>query len=191
MEYGIDPADPFGVGALFVAQSMGHRFDCQPLVAFVMDALVDLPTPQLPNEPVTEVLRPVDRLLDRFEREPGALELVAALAELATTTPARTEVAERLHRAVLWVAARAELDGWRAQVLQLVRDTTPGARFQDRHWPRHGFFSAVVLLVYLGGPTVRRELTELLAAARDLNYDDLAPVLEWHLDHVHRVPARL
>lgn len=190
VDFGIDQSDPFGVGALFLAQSMAHRFDCEDQVRFLLRDLLELVTPRLPNEDSATAMRPIDELLDRVEAEPGSLELIEALLDLGTNTPPRTPVSEQLYRSVMWTAMRNDPAIRTPHLLEIVRAATPGARLQDREWPRHEFFSTVLVLVYLGGQGPRIELTELLEAARDLGYHDLAPVLEWYLDHDHDIPAR-
>lgn len=190
VDFGIDDSDPFGVGALFVSQSMAHRFNCEREVSALLAELLALETPQLPCLDASSVLAPIDELLDRIELEPALVDLVHALLRLGVHTPPRTAVSERLFRAVLWVMMRHDPDGVTPEVLELLRASTPGARYQAPDWPRHEFFSTVVLLVYLGDADARRELGELLAAARDLAYHDLAPVLEWYLDHHHTIPTR-
>ena len=190
MDYGIDDSDPFGVGALFLAQSLAHRFDCEREVAEVLLGLLALEIPLLPDADVARVVEPIDALLDRIESAPALVELVHALLRLGIDTPPRTDVSERLFRSVLWTMLRHDRDGVTPDVLALLRASTPGARFQAPDWPRHEFFSTIVALVYLGGPDARAELDELVAAARDLDYHDLTPVLEWYLDHEHVAPAR-
>ncbi len=190
MDYGIDSSDPFGVGALFLGQSMANKFGCHDQVAQLFANLVLIETTQLPNEPIDSVLTPIDQLLDEIEPEPGLLELVDALLRLGAHTPPRTDQAERLYRTAMWMMMRHDPPGTTPEVLQIMRDSTPGARLGASEWPRHEFFAAVLVLVYLGGSEARQELTDLLRAAQDLGYHDLAPVLEWYLDHPHSAPAR-
>ena len=188
MEHGIDRSDPFGMGALFVSQSMAHRFNCIADVDLLFGALLALEVPQAPNETLDEVLVPIDELLLRIKPNPALIELVRALVELGTTTPPSTPVAERLYRAVLWVMMRHDPHKTTPEVLRALREATPGG-LPATSWPSHEFFAIVVLLVYMGGPTARRELMELLGAARDLDYLALALVLEWYLDHDHSAPT--
>ena len=190
MDHGIDESDPFGVGTLFLAQSVAHRFGCEPDVDELLAGLLALEIPLLPDADVVAVVGPIDALLDRIEANPVLVELVHALLRLGTHTPARTAVSERLFRSVLWTMLRHDRDGVTPDVLDLLRASTPGSRFQPSDWPRHEFFSTVVALVYLGGPDARAELDELVAAARELDYHDLTPVLEWYLDHEHIAPSR-
>lgn len=189
MKYGIDGSDPFGVGALFLGQSLANRFGCQEAVTRLFQRLLEIETPQFPNELLEDVIAPLDQLLSDIGPVPGMLELVEALFRLATHTPPRTDHAQRLYRAVLWTALRQDPAGVTPQVLQIMRDATPGAQLRAAEWPRHEFFAAVLALVYLGGSVARSELTDLLEAARDLGYHDLAPVLEWYLDHPYSAPA--
>ncbi len=190
MDYGIDDSDPFGVGALFLSQSMAHKFDCRDQVETLLRDLLALPVPQLPDTEIQEILAPIDALLDRIEPEPALVELVHALLELGAGTPPRTAVSEQLYRAVMWTMMRHDKKSITPEVLSILRAATPGAPSQAPDWPRQEFFSTVLVLIYLGGPEARQELVELLDAARDLAYHDLAHVLEWYLDHYHRVPAR-
>lgn len=190
MDFGIDESDPYGVGALFLAQSLAHKYECEAEVAELLDELLELEIPLLPNADVVAIVAPIDALLDRIEGAPMLIELVHALLRLGIHTPPRTDISERLFRSVLWTMLRNDRDGVTPDVLELLRASTPGARFQAPDWPRHEFFSTVVSLVYLGGPGARAELDELLDAARDLDYHDLAPVLEWYLDHEHAAPNR-
>jgi hypothetical protein len=190
VDYGIDDSDPFGVGALFLAQSVAHKFTCEPEVRELLSDLLSLEIPLLPDADVVAVVEPIDAVVDRIEHDPVLVELTHALLRLGTHTPARTAVSERLFRSVLWTMLRHDRDGVTPDVLALLRASTPGARFQAPDWPRHEFFSTVVALVYLGGADARAELDELVVAARDLDYHDLAPVLEWYLDHEHIAPAR-
>ena len=190
MEHGLDQSDAYGVGALFVSQSMAHKFNCQADVDAVLSRLLTIDTPQLPSEDSGRVLAPVDALLNWIEDEPALFELVRALFGLGAETPPRTETAERLYRAVVWVMMRQDPEATTDAVLAMLREATPGARFRGTSWPPHEFFACLVVLVYLGGPAARTELTELVEAARELGYHDLAPVLEWYLDHHHTVPTR-
>ncbi len=190
MDHGIDEGDPFGVGALFIAQSLAHRFGCGSEVDDLLVALLELEIPLLPDADVATVVEPIDALLDRVEGDPILVELLQALLRFAIHTPPRTPVSERLFRSVLWTVLRHDRNASTPDVLELLRASTPGSRFQAPDWPRHEFFSTVVALVYLGGPTARAELDELVAAARDLDYHDLAPILEWYLDHEHVAPTR-
>jgi hypothetical protein len=190
MEFGIDEMDPFGVGALFLGQSMANHFGCEDAVRVLLAELIALDTPQLPTVPVDEAVGPVDDMLDRIEPQPGLVELVEALLFLGVDTPPTTDVSQRLYRAVVWTMMRHDPVRAMPQVLRTLRDSTPGARRHSGDWPPHEFFAAVIVLVYLGGPAARAELEELLAAARELRYDDLAPVLEWYLDHHHAAPSR-
>lgn len=178
------------MGALFISQSMAHRFDCDEEVRGLLGELLALEIPLLPDADVVAVLDPIDALLDRIEAAPALLELVGALLRHGANIPPTTAVSERLYRAVLWTMMRHDPERVTPEALAMLRAATPGARFQARDWPRHEFFSTVVVLVYLGGAEARRELDELLQAARDLDYHDLAPVLEWYLDHRHTVPGR-
>ncbi len=189
VDYGIDGSDPFGVGALFLGQSLANRFECHPEVERLFLRLIDIDTPQFPNEPLGEIVTPIDQLLAEIAPVPGMLELVEALFRLGAHTPPRTEQAQRLYRAVLWTVMRHDPAGATPDVLQIMRDATPGARVRAAEWPHHEFFASVLVLVYLGGAEARRELIDLLQAARDLGYHDLAPVLEWYLDHPHSAPA--
>lgn len=191
MDLGIESTDPFGAAALFIAQSMAERFDCHAPVQDLLAHLLTLETPQLPNEPIEAVLGPIDHLLDRIEPEPGLVELVEALLLLAVHTPPQAGGrAERLFRSVLWTMMRHAPALAGPQVLQILRDATPGRRPDATVWPSHEFFAAALVLVYLGGADARRELTDLMHAAQDLGYHDLAPVLDWYLDHPHSAPAR-
>lgn len=190
MDHGIDDTDPFGVGALFIAQSLAHRFGGAAQVDEFLAALLELEVPLLPDADVATVVEPIDALLNRFEGQELLVELLNALLRFGTHTPPRTAVSERLFRSVLWTVLRHDRDGNTPEVLELLRASTPGSRFQAPDWPRHEFFSTLVALVYLGGPDARAELDELVAAARDLHYHDLAPVLEWYLDHEHVAPTR-
>lgn len=190
VDFGIDSSDPFGVGALFLGQSMANKFNCHHQVERLFSRLFAIDTPQLPNEPIGSVLIPIDGLLDDIEPEPGLLELVEALLRLGSHTPPRTGQAQRLYRAVLWIMMRHDPVRITPEALQIMRDSTPGARSRATEWPGHEFFAAVLVLVYLGGAEARRELTDLLQAAQDLGYHDLAPVLAWYLDHPHSAPAR-
>lgn len=190
MEYGIDDSDPFGVAALFLSRSMAHRFDCEDEVEQVLSSLLELPVPVLPDLDIDDVVAPIDALLTRLENAPALVELVHELLRLGAHTPPRTDVSEQLYRAVVWTMMRYDPPSVTSEVLEILRTATPGARYQASDWPRHEFFSTVLVLVYLGGPAARAELNELLAAARDLAYHDLAPVLEWYLDHHHAIPQR-
>lgn len=190
MEFGIDEMDPFGVGALFLGQSMASHFQCDAQVRALFAALIDLDTPQLPTIPVADALGPVDDVLDRIEPQPGLIELVEALFHLGVDKPPTTEVSQRLYRAVVWMMMRHDPGTATPVMSEVLRQSTPGARHHSGAWPRHEFFSSVMVLLYLGGAGARREMEELLAAARDLRYDDLAPVLEWYLDHHHAAPSR-
>jgi len=190
VEYGIEDSDPFGVGALFLSRSMAHRFDCSDDVEQLLGALLDLPIPVMPDLDIDDVVTPIDALLARLEEAPALVELVGELLRLGAHTPPRTEVSEQLYRSVMWTMMRYDPGSVTHAVLDILRTATPGARYHASDWPRHEFFSTVLVLVYLGGPTARTELNELLAAARDLAYHDLAPVLEWYLDHHHVIPPR-
>lgn len=190
MHEGPHPADPFALGAAFLAEAMGDRFGCQDEVRQLLAALYQIETPQLPNEPIDVVLAPIDELLDWIEETPALLELVAAILRLAFEVSPRTSAAERLHRAAMWTMMRHDPTEATPQVLELLRRETPATRPQMSSWPSAGFFAPLLVLVYLGGAAARFELTELLMAARDLGYHDLAPVLDWYLDHSHIAPAR-
>ncbi|MFV0524320.1 MAG: hypothetical protein ACK5RL_07485 [Acidimicrobiales bacterium] len=190
MEFGIDEMDPYGVGALFLGQSMARQFHCGPEVRDLFEALTSLETPQLPTVPVAEAVGPVDELLDRLEPSPWMIELVDALFRLGVDTPPVTSVSQRLYRAAQWLMMRHAPDTATDTVLEVLRDATPGARVAGDTWPGHDFFASIVVLIYLGGRDARAEMEELLEAARDLRYDDLAPVLEWYLDHRHSAPSR-
>jgi hypothetical protein len=190
VEHGLDRSDAYAIGTLFVGQSMAHKFNCQPEVDDLLGALIEIETPQLPSEDPVEVLAPVDALLNWVEREPALFELVRALFELGAQAPPRTEKAQRLYRAVLWVMMRHDPTATTPEVLAMVGEATPGARFQSKIWPSHEFFACVLVLVYLGGERARAELQELVAAARELDYHALVPVLEWYLDHNHSAPSR-
>ncbi|MEM8924986.1 MAG: hypothetical protein AAGD35_15885 [Actinomycetota bacterium] len=190
MKHGIDDSDMYGVAAMFLAQSLGHKFRCEADVdAFVAD-LIAIDTPSLPSESIIDVLAPVDDLLDRIESSPGPLEFLEALLQLGANSPPTSPVAERLYRAVLWTLMRHDPEATTPVVLSIVRDATPGGRVRADGWPPHEFFAATLLLVYLGGADARGELNDLLAAARDLDVPDLAYVLDWYLDHRHSVPSR-
>jgi hypothetical protein len=91
---------------------------------------------------------------------------------------------------VLWLMMRHDGARTTPEVVRMLREATPGTGPRRSPWPRHEFFATLLVLVYLGGPEVRDELTELLAAAEELGYHDLAPVLAWYLDHPHSAPAR-
>ncbi|MFV0258402.1 MAG: hypothetical protein ACK5PP_08155 [Acidimicrobiales bacterium] len=190
MEFGIDEMDPYGVGALFLGQSMARQFHCGPEVRELFRDLTSLETPQLPTVPVAEALGPVDELLDRLEPSGWMIELVDALFRLGVDTQPVTAVSQRLYRAAQWLMMRHTPGTATAIVLQMLRDATPGARATGDAWPGHDFFASVVVLIYLGGNDARAEMEELLDAARDLRSDDLAPVLEWYLDHRHSAPSR-
>jgi hypothetical protein len=190
VEYGIDSSDPFGVGALFLGQSLANKFECHDQVHRLYSRMLEIDTPRFPNEPIESVLTPIDRLLDEVEPEPGMIELVEALVRLGAHSPPRTAQAQRLYCTALWMTMRYDPVRATPEVLEIMRDATPGARPRPSDWPGHEFFSAVLVLVYLGGPGARRELTDLLQAAQDLGYHDLAPILEWYLDHPHSAPAR-
>lgn len=190
MDHGLDQSDAYGAGALFLGQSMAHRFNCQPDVDAILARLLAIETPQLPSEDPAQVLAPIDSLLNWIEQEPALFELVRALFALGAETPPRTGEAQRLYRAVVWVMMRQDPAASTGDVLAMLREATPGARFRARSWPPHEFFACLLVLVYLGGGEARRELTELVEAARDLGYHALAPVLEWHLDHHPSVPSR-
>ena len=190
MEFGIDEMDPFGVGALFLGQSMAHHFGCDDAVRALFAELIALEVPQLPSVPAAEAVGPVDEVLDRIEPQPGLLELVEAVLLLGVDTPPTTAVSQRLFRAVAWTLMRHDPGTATPIVLRVLREATPGSRHHSRTWPRHEFFASLLVLVYLGGNEARSELEELLAVARELRYDDLAPVLEWYLDHHHAAPSR-
>ncbi len=190
VEHGLDRSDAYAIGALFVGQSMAHKFNCEPEVETVLTALIDIETPQLPSDDPDEVLAPIDELLNWIEHEPALFELVRALLELGTETPPRTDVAQRLYRSVLWTMMRHDPAATTRDVLTMLRDATPGARYRSKTWPPHEFFACVLVLIYLGGPVARDELLELVAAARELGYHALVPILEWYLDHNHSVPSR-
>ena len=175
---------------MFLSQSMAHKFNCVEQVERLLGDLLAIETPRLPNLPVDAVLGPIDDLLDRLEREPALIELIRALLQLATTTSPTTAVSERLYRSVLWIMTRYDPEATLPDVLHILRQATPGARASSGRWPGHEFFAAVMVLVYLGGDGPRAELGELLEAARDLGHHDLAPVLEWHLDHRHSASSR-
>ena len=190
VEHGLDRSDAYAIGALFVGQSMAHKFNCEAEVDTVLDALVEIETPQLPSEDPGQVLAPVDELLNWIEGEPALFELVRALFELGAETPPRTERAQQLYRAALWTVMRHDPAATTPKVLAMLGEATPGARFQSKTWPSHEFFACVLVLIYLGGEAARGELQELVTAARDLDYHALVPVLEWYLDHSHSVPSR-
>lgn len=190
MKHGIDENDMYGVAALFLAQSLGHKFDCEESVDQLMAELVTIETPISPGESIVDVLAPIDGLLDRIEGETGPIELLEALIQLGANSPPRSEVAERLYRSVLWALMRHDPVTTTPLVISIMRDATPGGRIAAQSWPPHEFFATALLLVYLGGAISRHELSDLLAAARDLEVPDLAFVLEWYLDHQHSVPAR-
>ena len=188
VDHGLDRSDPFGVGALFVSQSMAHKFNCETEVDALLFDLLAIETPQLPSEPPHEVLGPIDQLLNWIEREPALLELVRALLQLGAETPPRTDRAQRLYRAVLWTMMRHDPETTTPEILKVMRNSTPGARLRARTWPPHEFFASVLLLVYFGGSDARRELTDLVVAAGELGYHALAPILEWYLDHHQSAP---
>lgn len=190
MDHGIDESDPFGVAALFLAQSLGHKFNCEAEVQELFADLVTLDTPNSPSEPIEEVLAPIDAVLDRIEAEPGLIELVEAVVRLGANSPPRSEVGQRLFRSVLWIMARHDPDSATPVILQIMHDATPGGRIMGSSWPPHEFFAAALLLIYLGGGRARVEMADLVDAARDLDYPALAFVLEWYLDHHHSAPAR-
>ncbi len=175
---------------MFMAQSMAHRFDCGPQVSRLLADLLALPTPILPGENTAEVVEPIDRLLDWIEVEPGSLELVEALAELGVETPPKTPTSETLYRSVMWTVMRRDPAVYTPTLLAALSNATPGAGPRSTEWPRHEFFSSVLVLLYLGGAEGRRELVELTDAARDLGYHDLVPVLEFYLDHHHAPQPR-
>lgn len=185
-----DPADPYGAAVLFLSQSLAHKFNCQQRVDDLLDALLELDPPLLPDARLEEVLPPIDALLDRVETDGPLIELVGALLRLGSHTQPTTARTQQLYRAVLWTALRHDPHRNTPRVVALLRRATPGARFQAPDWPRHEFFAIVLVLIYLGGPEARRELVELQAAAGDLGYHDLAPILAWYLDHRHQVPSR-
>lgn len=190
MKHGIDDSDMYGVAALFLAQSLGHKFDCEESVEELMAELVAIETPLSPSEQIADVLAPIDELLDRIEGEAGPLELLEALSQLGANSPPSSAVAERLYRAVLWALMRYDPVSTTPTVISIMRDATPGGRVAAGSWPPHEFFAAALVLVYLGGAIARHELGDLLNAARDLDLPDLAFVLDWYLDHQHSVPAR-
>jgi hypothetical protein len=190
VDFGLDCSDPFGVGALFLAEAMASRFDCQEQVQDLFADLLAIETPRLPNDPIEVVLAPIDNLLDHLEVEPAFLELVAAVLRLGCHSPPRTEQAEQLYRAAMWTMMRHDPAATTPIVLQIMREATPATKPLHPGWPRHEFFSSILVLLYLGGPQARHELMDLLAAARDLGYHDLAPVLDWYLDHSHSAPTR-
>lgn len=190
MKHGIDDTDMYGVAALFLAQSLGHKFDCEESVDQLMAELVAIDTPSSPSEAIGDVLAPIDQLLDRIEGQTGPLELLEALNQLGANSPPRSDVAERLYRSVMWTLMRHDPTTTTPTVISIMRDATPGGRISARSWPPHEFFATALLLLYLGGTVARHELGDLLAAARDLDVPDLAFVLEWYLDHQHSIPAR-
>lgn len=190
VDHGLDRSDPFVAGALYLAEAVGERFACSAQVHELFDELLALEIPRLPSEPVEAVLVPIDRLLDQMEPEPALVELTGAVVRLACDIPPRSDQAERLHRSAMWAVMRLDPTSATTEVLELLRRSTPDSRPQAGEWPDACFFSCLLVLVYLGGAAARRELSELLAAARDLGYHDLAPVLDWYLDHSHTAPAR-
>ncbi len=190
MKFGIDDGDLFGVAGLFLAQSLSHRFDCEPEIDALLGELVSLDTPLSPSEPVAAVLGPIDDLLDRIEPATGPIELLEALLRLGTNSPPRTAVAQRLFRAVMWILMRHDPETTTPLVIAVMRDATPGGRVGASAWPPHEFFASALVLVYLGGVLARHELSDLLAAACDLDVPDLAFVLDWYLDHQYSIPAR-
>lgn len=190
VNHGIDDSDPFGVAALFLAQSLAHKFDCAAEVDALVAELVSVDTPSSPSESVSTIVAPIDDLLDRIELQTGLIELLEALLRLGVDSPPRSDVAERLYRAVLWTMMRHDPAGTTPRVLAILHDATPGGRVTASSWPPHEFFAAALLLVYLGGLAARDELVDLVEAARDLGYPALAFVLEWYLDHRHSIPAR-
>ena len=139
---------------------------------------------------MAEALAPIDAALDWIEPHPGLIELVEALVLLGRDRPPTTTIAQRLYRAVVWIMMRCDPDATTPLVLDVLRESTPGAGCHSGDWPGHEFFSSVLVLLYLGGDEARAEMEELLAAAQDLRYDDLAPVLAWYLDHHHTAPSR-
>ncbi|MEZ5409733.1 MAG: hypothetical protein R2761_17020 [Acidimicrobiales bacterium] len=169
---------------------MGDRFDCRPDVRQLLASLHAIDTPQLPNEPIDVVLAPIDQLLDQIEDTPVLIELVAAIVRLAHDVAPRTAPAEGLLRAAMWTMMRHDPVAATPELLELLRRATPATRPHVSSWPSAGFFAPLLVLVYLGGADARRELTDLLVAARELGYHDLAPVLDWYLDHTHTAPAR-
>ncbi len=169
---------------------MAHKFNCELEVDSLLATLVEIETPQLPNEAPDEVLAPIDELLNWIENEPALFELVRALLELGAETPARTDVAQRLYRSILWVMMRHDPVATTPHVLVMLGNATPGARYRSKTWPPHEFFACALVLIYLGGQVARGELRELVAAARDIGYHALVPILEWYLDHNHSVPYR-
>ena len=190
MDFGLDNSDPFGLAASFLALSLANEFGNHRQLESLFARLQPLEVPRLPNEPLEPFLLPIDRLLDEIEPEPGLLELISALVRMGSHTPPASESAQRLYRALLWVLMRHDPVGSTPTVLQIMRDATPGARPGAAEWPGHEFFAAVLVLVHLGGVDARAELIELLRAAQDLGYHDLAPVLAWYLDHPNSAPAR-
>ena len=187
---GIDDRDPFGAGVKFVCQALGHRLSCQPWVNGVVAELLAVEVPLHPGLEIAEALGPVDRVLDRTDDEPLLLDLLLTIIRLAVDTPPLGERGAGVLRAAMWLAMRHDPDSALPEVIAVLRAATPGARRSAGAWPGPEFFASVTVLVYLGPRLARAELTELLAAARDLGYHDLAPVLEWHLDHSYSVPAR-
>ena len=190
MKHGIDDRDPFGVAALFLAQSLGHKFNCGAEVDALVAELVEVQTPLSPAESLPDILGPIDELLDRIEPEVGLIDLIEAMLAVGVSTPPTTTVAERLFRAVLWLMMRHDPATTTLQVVAILRDSTPGGRVTASSWPPHEFFAAALVLIYLGGAEARHELVDLVEAARDLDIPDLAFVLEWYLDHHHSAPAR-
>lgn len=190
MDHGIDDNDPFGVAALFLGQSLGHKYNCADEIDALIADLVTLETPQSPAEPVATVLAPFDAVLDRIESVGGLLELVEALLRLGSNSPPRTEVSQRLYRSVQWIMMRHDPGRATPLIVEILRDATPGGRVMPSSWPPHEFFAAALLLVYLGNGEARRELLDLVDAARDLDLPALAFVLEWYLDHQHSAPSR-
>lgn len=182
MDFGIDTSDPFGVASSFLVQSMANQFTCHDQLLRLLNGMTGLETPLAPGDDSRAVLAQIDNLLALIEPEPGSIELVEALLRLGSEFPPQTPSAQRLFRSVLWVAMRHDPMAATPTVLQIMRDATPGARSPGSAWPGHDFFASVLVLACLGGPGARGELRELLRAAQDLGYHDLAPVIEWFLD---------
>ena len=86
----MDDADPYGVAALFLGQSVAHRYGRSVEVDRFLADLLDLEIPLLPGDDVEHVVGPIDQLVDRFEADPLLVELGWALLRLGVDTPPRT-----------------------------------------------------------------------------------------------------